>query len=74
VVFISRYTTVSIPKELADKVSRRIEGTGFNSLSSYTTYVLRQIVLAAELREGTKGFTREDEAELRRRLKAMGYI
>ncbi|HEC39590.1 MAG TPA: CopG family transcriptional regulator, partial [bacterium] len=35
------YTTVSIPKPLADKVKNRMKGTGFSSVSSYVTYVLR---------------------------------
>jgi len=69
------FTTVSIPKELAGKAKKRIRGTGFHSLSAYVTYILRQVLVSAELRKGkTKAFSREDEAELRKRLKAMGYI
>ncbi|MHA1197246.1 MAG: CopG family transcriptional regulator, partial [Promethearchaeota archaeon] len=29
------YTTVSIPKPLADKIKERMKGTGFSSVSSY---------------------------------------
>ena len=68
------YTTVSIPTELADKVKKRIKNTGFRSMSEYVTYVLRQIVTSAELREETKAFTKEDKDEVKKRLKALGYI
>ena len=71
---MARYTTVSIPAELAEKIKKRIEGTGFRSMSEYTTYVLRQIVSSAEMREESKGFTREDHDEVKRRLKALDYI
>ncbi|MFC2174359.1 CopG family transcriptional regulator [archaeon] len=71
---MSNYTTVSIPTELADKVKDRIAGTGFRSMSEYTTYVLRQIVSSAEMREDTKAFTKEDKEEIKHRLKALGYI
>ena len=33
----SNITTVSIPKPLADKIRKRCEGTGFNSVSGYVT-------------------------------------
>ena len=42
------YTTVSIPKPLADKVKERMKGTGFSSVSSYVTYVLRQVLSSIE--------------------------
>ena len=70
-----KYTTVSIPIELADKLRKRISGTGFHSLSEYTTYILRTIEASAELRSGKVGaFTKEDEKEVKQRLEALGYI
>ena len=50
-----KFTTISIPMPLAEKIKKRIEGTGFTSLSSYVTYeerdvtyVLHQILLLLE--------------------------
>lgn len=71
---MTKFTTVSIPSELAEKTKKRIDGTGFHSLSSYVTYLLRQVIVAAELREESKGFVKEDEEELKKRLSALGYI
>jgi Arc/MetJ-type ribon-helix-helix transcriptional regulator len=68
-----KFTTVSIPTPLFRKVEERIRGTGFTSVSSYVTYVLREIV-AEEDEEAEKPFTKEDEERVKARLRALGYI
>ena len=68
-----KFTTVSIPTPLFRKVEARIKGTGFTSVSSYVTYVLREIV-AEENEKAEKPFTREDEERVKARLRALGYI
>ncbi len=68
-----RFTTVSIPRPLFDKVKRQIDGTGFTSVSSYVTYVLREIV-AEKSSEEEEAFTKEDEEAVKRRLRALGYL
>ncbi len=68
------YTTVSIPKPLAKKVKKRMEGTGFNSMSSYVTYVLRQVISSMEEEEQTEDFSEEDEEKVKERLRALGYL
>lgn len=67
-----KFTTVSIPKPLFKKVQDRIKGTGFTSVSSYVTYVLREIV--AEEEEAEQPFSKEDEERVKARLRALGYI
>ena len=72
-------TTVSIPKPLADKIKQRIEGTGFNSISGYVTYVMRQVLSKVESKEEGKGkskeaFSEEDERKVKERLKSLGYL
>ena len=68
-----KFTTVSIPTPLFEKVEERIKGTGFTSVSSYVTYVLREIV-AEEEEEPEEAFTKEDEERVKARLRALGYI
>jgi len=74
----SNITTISIPKVLADKIKKRIEGTGFNSVSSYVVYILRQVVSNIEKdgKEDNKkeAFSRKDEEEVKKRLKSLGYL
>jgi len=48
-------TTVSIPKPLAEKIRNRCRGTGFNSISSYVTYVLRQIISSDQMPQVNSG-------------------
>ena len=81
-------TTVSIPKALAEKIKKRCEGTGFNSVSSYVTYVLRQVLSkveeqpAQQTQPGQTGqeakpkeaFSQEDERKVKERLKSLGYL
>jgi Arc/MetJ-type ribon-helix-helix transcriptional regulator len=69
-----KYTTISIPTPLADKIKNQIKDTGFNSLSSYVTFVLRQIVSSTEQHDHDKGFTKEDEEKIKERLRNLGYI
>jgi Arc/MetJ-type ribon-helix-helix transcriptional regulator len=69
-----KYTTISIPTPLADKIKKRIEGTGFNSLSSYVTYILRQVISSIEQDEHDVEFSKEDEEKIKNRLRNLGYI
>ncbi|MHA1124028.1 MAG: CopG family transcriptional regulator [Candidatus Heimdallarchaeota archaeon] len=70
---MTKYTSVSIPKVLHGKVEEHIKDTGFTSVSSYVTYVLRQI-LSEEDRESGEAFSKKDEEKIRQRLKSLGYI
>lgn len=69
-------TTISIPKPLAEKIKKRIKGTGFNSVSSYVTYVMRQVISNIEEKENKKGeaFSRKDEEAVKARLRSLGYL
>ena len=69
------YTTVSIPKPLVEKIKERMKGTGFSSVSSYVTYVLRQILSSIEEEDRSKqAFTKEEEEKVKQRLRDLGYI
>ena len=71
----SRYTTVSIPVTLYERIKKLIEGTGFTSVSQFVTYVLREVV--AEMEEEklrSEGITEEERREIIKRLKRLGYL
>ena len=69
------YTTVSLPKTLVEKIKNRMRGTGFPSVSSYVSYILRQVISSIEDDEKSKqAFTKEEEEKVKQRLRDLGYI
>tara|TARA_Y100000310_G_C20663383_1_gene806055 strand:+ start:1686 stop:1889 length:204 start_codon:yes stop_codon:yes gene_type:complete len=64
------YTTISIPKKLSELVKELLVDTGFNSVSSFVTYLLRQIL--AE-NKGTL-LDKKMEDKIKERLRNLGYI
>lgn len=71
---MAKITTISIPQPLAEKIKKRIEGTGFNSVSSYVTYILRQVLSSTGTDTAKEPFSEEDERKVKERLKSLGYL
>ena len=69
-----KFTTVSIPTSLFEKVKKEIKDTGFVSVSGYVTYVLREIVAGKAKNNEGKPFTEKDKERVKQRLRALGYI
>ncbi len=69
-----RYTTVSIPLPLYEKIKERIKETGFTSVSDYVTFVLREVLASLEEDEKEEVFSEEEEEKVKERLRALGYI
>jgi len=69
-----KHTTVSIPIPLYEKLKKRIDGTGFTSVSDYVTYVLREVLASLEEEEKEEVFTEEEEEKVKERLRALGYL
>jgi Arc/MetJ-type ribon-helix-helix transcriptional regulator len=65
------YTTVSIPKDLAEKVEDTIEGTSFSSTSDLVRFLLRSIVIQHE-RQGE--LTEAEFGEIADQLEDLGYL
>jgi Arc/MetJ-type ribon-helix-helix transcriptional regulator len=68
-----KHINIQIPTDLANKIKKRIEGTGFDSISSYVTYVLKEIMSESE-EKTEEVFTKEDEEKVKNRLRALGYL
>jgi Arc/MetJ-type ribon-helix-helix transcriptional regulator len=68
----NKFTTISIPMPLANKIKKRIDGTGFTSLSSYVTYVLREVISSDE--EKDEAFSKDDEKRVKNKLRSLGYL
>ncbi len=64
-----KYTTVSIPKPLYEKIKKQIEGTGFTSVSDYVVFVLREVLSAESMTTDKK-----EEELVKEKLKSLGYF
>ncbi len=68
---MTEYTTVSIPKDLADRVEETIEGTSFSSTSDLVRFLLRSIVIQHQ-RQGQ--LTEAEFEEITDQLQDLGYL
>ena len=63
--------TVFLPAELYSRIEERVKATAFSSVDEYVIFVLEEVL--KEEGEEEKAPSKEDEEEVRRRLKALGY-
>lgn len=70
----TRYTTVSIPITLYNRIKELIKDTGFSSVSQYVTYVLREVVASHEAAKYEEPFSEEDKKKILDKLRKLGYI
>ena len=68
-----KYGTISLPLPLIEKIQKRIKGTGMPSVSAYVSFVLRQVLSSPEPDDKNEIIKKEEESELIRRLRALGY-
>jgi len=65
--------TIKIPRPLYEKISAVIEGAGYNSVTDFVVYVLRDLVASHEL-GGSESAGTEEIEKVKRHLKALGYM
>lgn len=68
---MTEYTTVSIPKDLAERVDDTIDGTSFQSTSDLVRFLLRSIVIQHQQRGE---LTEADFDEITDQLQDLGYL
>jgi Arc/MetJ-type ribon-helix-helix transcriptional regulator len=68
---MAEYTTVSIPKDLAERVDETIEGTSFSSTSDLVRFLLRSIVIQYEQSDG---LSEAEFEEITDQLVDLGYL
>jgi len=70
----SNKESISIPRELAEKLKQRAGSARFDSLSDYVVYILEQVLANIETEEKDKAISKEDEEKVKARLREMGYL
>jgi len=63
---------VLLPAGLYSRIEERVNTTDFGSVEEYVTFVLEEVI--KEENEEEKAFSKEDEEEVKKRLKALGYL
>jgi Arc/MetJ-type ribon-helix-helix transcriptional regulator len=65
--------TIKIPRPLYDKLSQIIEGAGYNSVTDFVVYVLRDIASTHAMSE-TQPYSEEELVRVKERLRSLGYL
>ena len=71
--------TIKIPRILYNRLAEIVEGSGFNSVTDFVIYVLRDLASAKggidslETRD-SKELSKEEIEAIRKRLQTLGYL
>jgi hypothetical protein len=65
--------TMHIPDNLYRLIKRRAAVTGFGSVDEYVMFILQEIV-AEDMEPENIDFNKQDEEEVKKRLKDLGYM
>jgi Arc/MetJ-type ribon-helix-helix transcriptional regulator len=68
---MTEYTTVSIPKDLAERIEETIDGTSFSSTSDLVRFLLRSIVIQ---HQQSDGLSEAEFEEITSQLQDLGYL
>lgn len=64
--------TIKIPRPLYEKIAVLIEGAGYNSVTDFVVYVLRDLVGHHAIR--SEPLQEEEIEQIRKRLESLGYL
>jgi len=69
---MSEKVSIEISKDLYEKLKKFVEESGeFKSVEEFVDFVLREVV---EEESTETAYTPEEEEEIKRRLRALGYL
>ena len=66
--------TIKIPRPLYDKIGRVIDGAGYNSVTDFVVYVMRDLVASHEVVATELGPDADDIERVKERLRGLGYM
>jgi len=67
------YVNVKIPRSLYEEISKRVEESGgdFRDVEDYVTFILTEVIREED---EEPAYTPEEEEEIKRRLRQLGYL
>lgn len=71
--------TIKIPRVLYNRISSIVSGSGFNSVTDFIVYVLRDLMATKDEIISSKkiedaSLSKDEIKAIRRRLKSLGYL
>lgn len=68
--------TIKIPRPLYRRIQQVVDESGFDSATDFVVYVLRDLMGEAEANadQGPPEFTQDELADVKRKLKNLGYL
>ena len=70
----SAKVTLKVPRPLYNRLAQLIEGSGYNSVTDFVVYVLRDIVSTHAIADTDEGYTPEELEKVKARLRSLGYL
>ena len=64
--------TLKIPRPLYNSLNETIKGSGFNSVTEFVVYVLRDLLSSRSEKEPV--LTKEEIEAVKKRLRSLGYL
>ena len=65
--------TLKIPRPLYDNLNEIISESGFNSVTEFVVYVLRDLISSRSTHK-EPGLSKEEIEAVKKRLKSLGYL
>ena len=65
--------TIKIPRPLYENLGRIIEGGGFNSVTDFIVYILRDLLSSKSVKK-EPSLAKEEIEMIKKRLKSLGYL
>jgi Arc/MetJ-type ribon-helix-helix transcriptional regulator len=65
--------TIKIPRPIYKNLSKIIEGGGFNSVTEFIVYILRDLISSRSVKK-EPSLTKEEIEIVKKRLKSLGYL
>lgn len=65
--------SLDLPAGVVDRIERRLPRTDFDTPEAYVTYVMREVLYYVEA-EADGEFEPVDEADVKDRLRSLGYL
>lgn len=76
---VNSKVTIKIPGPLYNRISEIVRGSGFNSVTDFVVYVLRDLVSTSEETKAVgeikeRSLSKKEIEAIRKRLKSLGYL